>query len=608
MNQSTPFSEIRPTAEGLRACGWREALETHPDRSFHGYSTALFAAAREAAETGDVEREHALVTLAAVCSMYSDENDSAEPLKPMIVTSSGRSPALADFEDQHLAPLAEALCEFDDLPLRARIADVLWTRRRDHAAARIGSTDYLEMAKNAMDPEHWVQGYQALRRAAHLATSLGKSSLERDAVATYALSLVREIDGTDPLYLTMRLVQLLRENGLAAPKDLFPYLEASATNAEVRKDWMRASEYWGAASNLRERSSDKEGAQEALRRAGRAQVQAGEEISGNIGLASEHWLERGYQSLRQGQAPKEELVRLQQRLHELQKERSKCLPTIETKVEIPEALVRALDLVRGQSLDEAFGTWTFWVHVIPKVKLREMVEEQRTKYLLGSLFGINKLSESGKTEILIPPLPFEGDAEPDPAIVDLHMWHQADFLLQSSSWYVDYVRRIIAEEHKVEEASFDSLLRDNPLVEAGREAIFAKGLKLAIEGEYLVATHLLVPQIENSVRHLLGQHGVPTTFMRQDGTQEEYPLTKLVDLEEFVKIFGEDLAFFMRGLLAHKAGSNLRNRVAHGLMSEGAFYSPASIVIAPLVLRLLIACKTIQKRLDADGSTAEPAA
>jgi hypothetical protein len=607
MSHTIPFLELRPSAQGLRECGWQKVLESQPDQSFLNYSSAFFSAAGEAAEAGDVDREAAFATLGAACSMYYDENDSAEPLKPMIITSSGRSAALGDFQDQHLGPLSEVLSEIDDRPLRSRIADILWIRRRDHAAARIGAVDYLEMAKTAMNPEHWVDGYQALRRSAQLATSVGKSSPERDSVASYALNLLRELDGTDPLYLTMRLVQLLQENKLAAHSDLFPYLEACAKNAEERKDWMRAAEYWGAASNLRERSGDAEGGREALRNSGRAQVQVGESMSGNIGLASEHWLERGFQSLRQGQAPKEELVRLQQRLHELQKERSKRLPSIQTKVEIPEALVRALDLVKGQSFDDALRTWTFWVQISPKSKLREMVDEQRKTYLLASMFGTDKLSESGKTEIHIPPLPREG--EPDPAVLDLHMWQQSDFLLQPSAWYVDYVRQIIASEHEIDEASFEPLLQDNPFVEPGREAIFAKGLTSAIKGDYLVAAHLLVPQIENSIRHLLGQHGVPTTFMRQDGTQEEYPLTKLVELEEFAAVLGEDLAFFMRGLLAHKAGSNLRNRIAHGLMSEGAFYSPASIVLAPLVLRLLIACKRIQEGpIEDDGDTGDLAA
>lgn len=599
MNNLIPFSELSPSADTIRNCGWREVLNRLPDRAFLNYSTAFFVAAQEASEAGDAESEQALAVLGAACSMYYDENDAQEPLKPMVVTANGRTAALSDFESQHLDPLSEVLLELDDLPLRARISDLLWIRRREPAAARVAASDYLDLAKASIDPENWVESYEALRRAAQIATLLGKTSVERAAVAGYATELLEKVGGTDPLYLTFRLVGLLNETKLAAPGELFPYLEASARKAEDRGDWMRAADYWGAASNLRTKSGDVEGGQEDLRTAGRAKVQVGESMADNIGLASEHWLERGYQSLRQGQAPKEELAALQQRLQELQRERAGKMPSIKSEVPLPVELIAALDRVKGLDLLSALEAWAFWVTINPKEALRESIDEQRKTYLFASLFSTNKVSESGKTEIIIPALPMSG--EPDPAVLNLHMWHRANLLLQSSAWFTEYVRRIIGEEHAFAEESFADLLEDNPFVEPGREAIFAKGLMFAVKGDYLTAAHLLSPQIENSIRHLLGQSGVPTTFMKQDGTQEEYPLTKIVWMEEFEKLFGEDLAFFLQGLLAHKAGSNLRNRIAHGLMSEGAFYSPESVILGPLVIRLLIACKRIQEKQNVES-------
>jgi len=106
--------------------------------------------------------------------MYHDSNDSAEPLKPMIVTTVGCSPALSGFEDQHLKPLSEVLQEFDDLALRARLADLLWIRSRDHAAARTGAMAYLEMAKASMDPENWGEGLSSCSEPRKLARLLVK--------------------------------------------------------------------------------------------------------------------------------------------------------------------------------------------------------------------------------------------------------------------------------------------------------------------------------------------------------------------------------------------------------------------------------------------------
>jgi hypothetical protein len=61
-----------------------------------------------------------------------------------------------------------------------------------------------------------------------------------------------------------------------------------------------------------------------------------------------------------------------------------------------------------------------------------------------------------------------------------------------------------------------------------------------------------------------------------------------VETEAFSQIFGKDLAFELRGLLAERAGANLRNNVSHGLVSAGSFYSPSNIILVSLTLWLLL--------------------
>ena len=66
------------------------------------------------------------------------------------------------------------------------------------------------------------------------------------------MNLLTQLNGADPLYLTMRVVQLLYQRKMAVPSDLCPFLELSALNAQARNDWMRAADYWSLASNLRQ--------------------------------------------------------------------------------------------------------------------------------------------------------------------------------------------------------------------------------------------------------------------------------------------------------------------------------------------------------------------
>lgn len=68
--------------------------------------------------------------------------------------------------------------------------------------------------------------------------------------------------------------------------------------------------------------------------------------------------------------------------------------------------------------------------------------------------------------------------------------------------------------------------------------------------------------------------------------QDEKPLNDILYCSEVDEIFGEDLAFDLRGLLVERHGSNLRNRVAHGLISYEGFYSVEIPYFWWLTLRL----------------------
>lgn len=274
------------------------------------------------------------------------------------------------------------------------------------------------------------------------------------------------------------------------------------------------------------------------------------------------------------------------RLHALQKERLGHLGRIEASVPINPKLIEYIEMVKGMSLREAISFWANLVKPLGKDRLREMVHDHVAKSPLTSIFSSSILREDGKVDFVIPAIPW--NEEPSEELLELHMWRMAEMTRPITAWMAHQVQHRIEVEHPWQEGCIDWLLNDNLFVPKGREPIFARGLKAGFEGDYMVATHLLIPQLENSFRHVLNQHGVLTTFLRQDGTQDEFPLNKVVGTKAFSEIFGEDLAFELRGLLAERAGTNLRNNVSHGLISAGSFYTPSNIILTPLSIWLLL--------------------
>jgi hypothetical protein len=129
-------------------------------------------------------------------------------------------------------------------------------------------------------------------------------------------------------------------------------------------------------------------------------------------------------------------------------------------------------------------------------------------------------------------------------------------------------------------------VRHNPFVPPGREYIFAQGLLFGLQGEFSVALHLLLPQVENSIRYILSSTGIITSSLNSEGIQEEFDLNRLLQMPETLEVFGEDLIFGLKGTLVSRAGGNFRNRLAHGLLDYDHFQSYDAVYVWWLILKI----------------------
>ena len=75
-------------------------------------------------------------------------------------------------------------------------------------------------------------------------------------------------------------------------------------------------------------------------------------------------------------------------------------------------------------------------------------------------------------------------------------------------------------------------------------------------------------------------------------------------MDETTEFLGADLRLELRALLIEQEGANLRNDTAHGLLTDGAAWSSASIYAWWLVLRLVVV--PVWNMLKADAEPTEP--
>ncbi len=117
---------------------------------------------------------------------------------------------------------------------------------------------------------------------------------------------------------------------------------------------------------------------------------------------------------------------------------------------------------------------------------------------------------------------------------------------------------------------------------------------------FLTATHLLIPQLESSVRYVLSRSGVIVSKLDSLGTQEEKDLGALLYEPRLEELLGEDLVFDLQGLLVERFGINLRNKMAHGLMKHDEFPSPIVLYLWWLVLRICLIYVLVNRNSERD--------
>lgn len=155
--------------------------------------------------------------------------------------------------------------------------------------------------------------------------------------------------------------------------------------------------------------------------------------------------------------------------------------------------------------------------------------------------------------------------------------------------YIEPAREQINLEHSIGIKDLQNIISDSPFVPPEREYLFAKGLYAGLTGDFITSTHILIPQIENSVRYLLSKRGVITSGLDDKGIQNAHFLTYSLypsKCPEINSIFDEDTLFDLQGLLVEHSGSNLRNRMAHGLINDDGFLNPVMSYLWWLTLRL----------------------
>jgi hypothetical protein len=114
-------------------------------------------------------------------------------------------------------------------------------------------------------------------------------------------------------------------------------------------------------------------------------------------------------------------------------------------------------------------------------------------------------------------------------------------------------------------------LRQSPVFTEDALAMLRSGLQFYYLNDHIGAAHIIIPQVEASIRHLLRLRGGNFLKPHRGGGLMLKNLDDLLREDSVAKSLSENGVLYLRVLLTDQRGWNVRNDVCHGLLARGSF-------------------------------------
>ncbi len=508
--------------------------------------------------------------LFAVSSLKIRQDSREEPLGPGLVFDGRRSHALEDFDEEDLDGLAAIAGAIADPELKARVCDVMWLARRDHTNARDAVAHYLDSAANLHGQNRAVECALRAHRAVALAATLGRNESLFEETASVVRNLAEEAGESANYYTSSLLSEVLSKHQAADLEWLADRYLSSATLAEDAGDLASAENCLQEASRCFRSLGDTDQTISVTHNIARVLESKADfflDQEPPNGFAAASAIQSAIAVLAQIRDTEERRHALTERLIALQQRSTLNMVQVSTEVDLSDAVSAWVNEVSGKGFGEAVLALVAANRPTSVEQLRDQLHHHIEVAPLTHIVGAAALDREGRTIARRPPLigsePEEAEAAFEAQLFELAQSHQ-----ELTVPCIEAARKQILSEHSVRKADVRSLVDQSPLVPPDRRDIISRGLLEGFHGDFVVAAHILAPQIENLIRHILRCQGVNTVQLKDDGTQEVFTLNRMLGMQELEQIFGEDYTFEFRGLLVEDFGSNARNDVCHGLIGD----------------------------------------
>jgi len=536
------------------------------------------AECRRYEESGDQTGVELFSLLISIASMMLDSKfaDPRAPFVPMWQTETERTHLPGDFKENQLDFLAEIVCCVHEIVLKAQIADTLWLRR-------YGPKNGYEFAIAAHD------SYMASVKL----DSLNNNMEER---LTRAMQIADILKDREKLDRSLTIARDIAEASLASNEitSWSRMIGLLGTYSEDNRDSF-AERIWQQATVVEEQGKQELSIQlrvqaidlfrkiDNSKRSKEAQLElveiltdyAKQEASIGDFWTAQSLIDRSISHYLTATGKRQPPDELQALFSEYGKKANEKMNRQKISIELSEEDQRFYEAVAesvaqefaGKSLEEALALLALIPYPIIAEKIRSDAEKSFKESSIPHLADFQLINHAGK--VVSREWPFAAGW----IATECRKFHVASKVQPAIAQIAIELDTQQVEKHGEYIGRLANLLKRSHFVPPHLWWTFAYGLLAGIKFDFVAVAHVCPPMLESAFREILSSLGINTSRWI-DQVQEEKSLGWMLCHPAIEERLGPDLLFDLKTLLLkHEGGFNLRNGVAHGLLSDGNFFA-----------------------------------
>lgn len=442
-----------------------------------------------------------------IASLGTEIHNDGIEFHPMFVMADGsRTFSIEDIsEDDYL--ILHSL-ELDKMPLtlRALIADILWTNKKEFNAAKIAADAYWKLFRLWYTDGDNIGTIDMIRRAVCISVQTKQTTLYNEIQEWFNDFIDTKAASADGFF-SLRIMELFFKQKNFDVSGLLKVLDDlikgnSGNVAKVEQAYELKTECLFKLKRKEEAIKNNNLLADYYLEYAERIFQ--KDIQG--ALRSIHFYQKGIMIYRNnGEVHKAEVAH--KRLVEIQKEIPKIMVPFSIELDIKGVIDNLKVNMEGLSFEECVMRLTQMLVFEKQEDIKKRVIEEFKDSPTSHLFGKSLINAQGQTVLALHPLDIH-EPEKDPKLMELHMYQNA---LEKQKIIGDIWAKnalsMIRDKFAIDKSMVEFLVKDNPIIPNGRERIFQSGIYMFLNGDYYEALHILAPQVENLFRNIAREVG-----------------------------------------------------------------------------------------------------